>query len=227
MITAPTYNKWQAAYDHYNAELFGGALPPCLITLHGKDHRSFGYFSPSRFGHMRDAARTTDEIALNPMKFKSDGVVEALQTLVHEMVHLWQQHHGTPSRGYHNGEWSAKMESIGLMPSNTGKPGGKKVGAKMADYMIPGGHFDTATRRLLASGWDIDWYDRIAELRMAALTSVATPHADGPEGNAAALKPNKTNRLRYDCPKCGARAWGKPDLQIKCGRDDTAMLPPG
>lgn len=52
------------------------------------------------------------------------------------------------------------MESIGLMPSDTGKPGGKKTGQSMADYVIPGGKFYQATQRLLASGFIVSWLDR-------------------------------------------------------------------
>lgn len=36
VITSPTaqaYAELQAAFDHYNRELFGGELPPCLITM--------------------------------------------------------------------------------------------------------------------------------------------------------------------------------------------------
>lgn len=50
------------------------------------------------------------------------------------MTHLWQYHFGKPGRrGYHNKEWANKMESIGLMPSSTGQPGGDKTGDKMAE----------------------------------------------------------------------------------------------
>jgi len=33
------------------------------------------------------------------------------------------------------------MESIGLMPSDTGEPGGKRTGQRMSDYPIEGGAF--------------------------------------------------------------------------------------
>lgn len=52
------------------------------------------------------------------------------------------------------------MERIGLMPSDTGQPGGKKVGQSMNDYVILGGRFDMATRQLLERGFAISWMDR-------------------------------------------------------------------
>jgi len=50
------------------------------------------------------------------------------------------------------------MESIGLMPSDTGSEGGKRTGPKMTHYIIPGDLFDTAADQLLTTalksiGW--------------------------------------------------------------------------
>ncbi|WP_287919195.1 SprT-like domain-containing protein [Comamonas sp.] len=156
--TRETYEELQVAYDHFNEQLFGGTLPSCLITLQ-REKRTFGYFSPARFASL--TGTTTDEIALNPTYFAVVPIVETLQTLAHEMVHLWQEHLGKPGRGrYHNDEWASKMESIGLMPSSTGQPGGKRTGDMMADYAITGGRFLGACEALLTGSFKLSWYDR-------------------------------------------------------------------
>lgn len=159
--TEEAYAELQYAYDFYNNALFGDQLPPCLITFQ-RQKKTFGYFSKNRFG--RRDGRKTDEIALNPGYFAVVPMVEVLQTLVHEMVHLWQEHFGKPSRAcYHNAQWADKMESLGLMPSDTGLPGGKRLGQSVADYVIPGGRFEAVTKELLASGFAISWLDRFPE----------------------------------------------------------------
>lgn len=156
--TRETYEELQVAYDHFNNELFEAQLPSCLITLQ-REKRTFGYFSPARFASL--TGQTTDEIALNPTYFAVVPIVETLQTLTHEMVHLWQEHHGKPGRGrYHNDEWANKMESIGLMPSSTGQPGGKRTGDMMADYASAGGRFLGACEVLLTGSFKLSWYDR-------------------------------------------------------------------
>lgn len=156
--TEEAYAELQQAYDFYNTELFGGQLPTCLITFQ-RQKKTFGYFSKGRFGR-RDGTKT-DEIAINPEYFAVVPMIEVLQTLVHEMTHLWQEHFGNPSRScYHNKEWADKMESLGLMPSDTGLPGGKRVGQSIADYTIPGGKFEGVTKKLLAEGFAITWLDR-------------------------------------------------------------------
>jgi predicted SprT family Zn-dependent metalloprotease len=83
---------------------------------------------------------TVDEIAMNPVYFSIRTIKATLSTLVHEMVHQWQFHFGEPGRrGYHNKQWAARMERVGLMPSDTGEPGGRKVGQSMTHYIIAGG----------------------------------------------------------------------------------------
>ena len=94
--TAQNYTELQRAYDHFNQALFESALPACLITLQ-REKRTCGYFSHQRFADLD--GRTTDEIALNPAYFAVVPLVETMQTLVHEMVHLWQAHFGKPGRG--------------------------------------------------------------------------------------------------------------------------------
>ncbi|NIE78371.1 SprT family zinc-dependent metalloprotease [Pantoea sp. Ap-967] len=232
--TTQAYAELQAAYVHYNNALFDGKLPFCLITMQ-REKRTYGYFSSRRFGNKHDKTMT-DEIAMNPSYFGVVPLLEILQTLVHEMAHLWQFHFGEPGRrGYHNKEWAEKMEAIGLMPSSTGKPGGKKTGEKMADYAIDGGPFMQATDVLLGTDFRISWFDRHppAGTEVAAIFGEAggggDDDDDGDDMGGGMLEPvapgNKSNRDKYRCPNCGAQAWGKPGLKLLCGGDDCDGAP--
>lgn len=155
--TEATYQAFQAAYDHFNRELFGGLLRCCLITLQRRGRRTLGYYWAERFGEIGGSDRT-DEIAMNPQHFLHRPMRETLSTLVHEMVHLWQQHHGKPGRGaYHNTEWAAKMKEVGLHPSNTGQPGGKEVGQQMSHYIVEGDAFAVAFEALASDGFRLAW----------------------------------------------------------------------
>ena len=111
--TKQTYEGFDTAYAYFNKRLFGGRLPPCLITV--RPHRgSYGYFSSERFGSTRNGKEIRDEIALNIKQFKQRSPRKIISTLVHEMAHQEQHHFGSPSRnGYHNREWAGMMERIG------------------------------------------------------------------------------------------------------------------
>lgn len=243
--TTQAYAELQQAYDHFNARLFNGQLPQCLLTLQ-REKKTCGYFSAQRFGDQQ--GQRVDEIALNPAYFAVEPLQEIMQTIVHEMVHLWQFHFGKPGRGrYHNDEWADKMQSIGLMPSSTGAPGGRRTGDHMGDYMIAGGKFDLACQALLGDAFKISWYDRFPPAEaIVALQHVrgaaSSPREQGgcvpPSGTssqagaslavqhqvvqsnlvattASAAPLNKSNRLRYAC-SCSTYIWGKPGLRIQC-----------
>lgn len=156
--TDQAYQQLQKAYDFYNDRLFDGVLPHCLFTFH-RNPKSAGYFSPARFSSK--SGQKTDEIAMNIAYFAISPIEEVLSTLAHEMAHLKQEHFGIPGKkGYHNSEWATIMDEIGLIPTSTGLPGGKRVGEKMDHYIEPGGKFELATDELLDAFFELSWYDR-------------------------------------------------------------------
>lgn len=229
--TPQTYAELQRAFDHFNQRLFGGTIPPCLITFQ-REKRTYGYFSSERFVH-RDGKTKTDEIAMNPSYFAVVPLMEVLQTLVHEMVHSWQFHFGTPSRkGYHNQEWASKMEAVGLMPSSTGQPGGAKTGEKMGDYTIEGSPFALACAELSTQpDFALTWLDRfppeppsqgrgrVSSPSGGVRTPTALPAALEGAVQLPTAHENRSNRVKQRCPSCGAQAWGKPTLKLLCGEE--------
>ena len=204
--TAKNYNAMNEAYGFFNSHLFGGILPDCLITLQRKGH-TFGFFAGGRFG-TADGQSITDEIALNPSHFKNRTAEQVLSTLVHEMAHLWQHHHGKLSRaGYHNKQWADKMREIGLIPSDTGEEGGKDTGQKMTHYIEKGGKFAEHCAALLSGGFVVPYVELWDE--------------------AKAKKSKAKNKTKFCCGSCGAAAWGKPELKIICGDCDEPMTAEG
>jgi predicted SprT family Zn-dependent metalloprotease len=141
--------------------------------------------------------------------------IDICQTLVHEMVHLWQFEFGKPSRaGYHNKEWAKKMQEVGLMPSNTGKEGGKKTGQNMSDYPIEGGVFVKAFKKMPDK---IILPFKSAE-KIAGISFVGGTEQGSEGDDADKPKPTKPkkNKTKYTC-SCGTNIWGKPELNVICG----------
>lgn len=225
--TETAMSELQTAYDFYNRELFDAELPACLITLQRNSLAVTGYFSWERFA-TNTGKQTTDEIALNPVHFRKKVPTEILQTLVHEMCHLWHFRCAPKSQkpkkpGYHSKVWAAKMESVGLMPSHDGKPGGKKTGYQMMDYPIPDGPFDIATQKLLTTGYTITWYDRVAEILTKPPSLISAPVGTKPN---TAIKTPQGTRRKFSCqnPKCSQIAYGKGSLKIICGLCNEPMV---
>lgn len=237
--TIEAYDELQRAFDFFKVELFGGELPDCLLTL-VREKNTYGYCSYKRFG--RRSGEQVDELAMNPAYFASRSIRDTLSTVVHEMVHVWQAAHGKPGRGrYHNVEWADKMEAIGLMPSNTGKPGGKRTGDQMTHYIIKGGPFDVACSRLLTKEFTLSWLDRFPVVDPVSPLTFPKPQPgdddgedededEGEDNHVDPLPPgllelpsgkvNKSNRVKFTCPTCLQNVWGKPTVRVLCGSPD-------
>jgi hypothetical protein len=200
--TPEQFHAYQLMYDHFNEALFGGQLPHVILNFSRKAH-TLGFFAPERWDNGR---KVTHEISLNPSYLREREPRDVAATLVHEMVHLWQSEHGTPSRvGYHNSEWAEKMDEVGLVPSSTGEPGGARVGQKMSHYIAPGGSFARAY---------------VSLPKAARLPWQCGEPGEGRGRRGASPK----NKVKYTCPECGVNAWGKPELNLRCGDCDKKFL---
>lgn len=185
----------QSAFDFYNARLFNSELPGCAVIVH-RHRGAYGYFWPKRWLHS-SGGRDAHEIAIHPDFIPDRSPSEVLSTLVHEMCHLQRFVTGKPPRGgYHRRQWAAMMDAVGLTPSATAAPGGKRTGQKVSHFIVDGGSFDTATADLLASGFAFAW-------GTAAEVKVARAKKSGA-------------RVRYTCPDCDAKLWGKSGLGVAC-----------
>ncbi len=169
---------------------------------------------------MNREGRTVDELGLHPGFFTLRPVEEVLSTLVHEMVHHWQDSFGQPSRSNpHNKQWAQKMRAVGLEPSSTGLPQGSDTGQGVSHYIVPDGPFIQACRDLMAQGFELIWFDRhlpraqeTAEAHQEALRAagVAVEVSAPPVAVMAAAFPDKpvlvappmrreVDRVKYVC----------------------------
>lgn len=200
---APTpeqFSAFQSMYDHFNRELFDGELPQVILNF-SRRAGSLGFFAAERWD---DGRARTHEISLNPAHLKEREPIDVASTLVHEMVHLWQHERGAPSRvGYHNTEWATKMEEVGLVPSDTGHPGGRQVGQQMDHFVDEAGGFQRAFDRL-PPGSLLPWQCR------------SEGSAEGGAPGAAKEAGATRNKIKYTCPTCASNVWGRPDLQLQC-----------
>jgi predicted SprT family Zn-dependent metalloprotease len=194
------HSKLTTAYNHFNRTLFGNKLPNAVIILKKAAAGNNGHFWADQWKRI-DGEAVTAEISLNPSTFGKQSQEEIMATLVHEMVHFWQHENGKPSaNGYHNKEWGDMMEAVGLMPSNTGREGGKRTGRQMTHYIIEGGKFDQACSTLLKASPEILTWEARPETRK----------------QKKVRKVKKASKTKFTCPSCQANAWGKPDLLIGC-----------
>jgi hypothetical protein len=201
------YQDLRTLYDAANTTLFHGTLPPCMIGLRYKA-KAQGWFSQACWGRRTLGPADDPTIAmivLNPAVFNAQTDAQILSTLVHEMVHLWQAVYTTQAKdlrpGYHDREWARKMVEVGLMPSSTGRPGGKQTGMRMNDYVLETGPFQA-------------WY--------RDLTTTIDPDTSiivWQETRRLVSRPPSVKKVKYVCPgpDCEVKAWAVEGTQLICG----------
>ena len=94
------------------------------------------------------------------------------------------------------------METLGLIPSDTGRPGGKRTGQIMGHYVSDGGPFEQAAKSLRGTGWEVP---------VVALLE----------------RPRTVSKLKYTCAGCGINVWGRADLAVDCANCGLRMLEVG
>src|SRR5437870_4868277 len=82
--TEHAYPALSAAYDYLNKRFFSGRLPGCMLTMQRRRGAN-GYFAFERF--QGGDGKLWDEIAMNPMHFRTRSPDMVLSTLGHEMNH--------------------------------------------------------------------------------------------------------------------------------------------
>lgn len=106
---APIVAQLTRFHAHYNRVYFGGRLRTVPIRLSGRMR--------TRLGHYTAATPTGEpaEIVLGREHLRRHGWEEALHTLLHEMVHQWQDEAGHPID--HGATFRKKAREVGITPS--------------------------------------------------------------------------------------------------------------
>lgn len=226
MLTTTHFKTLDDLYTFYNLWLFDGALPDCIVNL-SRRANSYGFFVPNLWASVDvsspTTAKTVHEISLNPDYLMRPSLVWHA-TFVHEMAHVWILEKGKPCRiSYHNKQWADKMEAIGLMPSDTGKPGGKRTGQSMSHYIIKGGKFEKVFKALDPAELE---KLRLKYLPVLSLNGGVLLEGDDPderdddddgEGGFTITKGKSKAgvRTKYTCA-CKNNIWGRSGLQLLC-----------
>lgn len=203
-ISARTYEILHAAFDHFNDDLFDGQLPPAIIVMHRK-RGAHGYFHANQWllrGEDHDTEEGLHEIALNPETMGRDAR-EVLSTLAHEMAHHWDHLFGKVPKSGHGPTWAEKMDEIGLTPTSTGEPGGKRTGRKVTHMIVGGGPFDEAYDDFVK-----DFPDAVGVFAKAPVK---------------AEKKKDLSKVKFTCGCCNANAWAKHTMRIICAECDEEM----
>ncbi len=95
-------------HERFNAEHFGGLLRSVPVRVSRRMRSRLGHYSAA-------TDREGAEIAISRRHLRRHAWQEALQTLLHEMVHQWQDENGLPID--HGRRFRAKARDVGIEAS--------------------------------------------------------------------------------------------------------------
>lgn len=104
---APLIAELSRLHQAYNEERFAGALGTIPIRVSRRMKSRLGHYTPAADG-------CEPEIVLSRRHIRRDGWPEALHTLLHEMVHQWQDEQGLGVD--HRSTFRAKACAVGITP---------------------------------------------------------------------------------------------------------------
>lgn len=100
--------RLQALHQQLNAERFGGVLRTIPVRVSRRMKSRLGHYVPARQG-------AAVEIVISRRHIRRDGWDDAVDTLLHEMVHQWQDESGLPVD--HRAGFRRKAREVGAAPS--------------------------------------------------------------------------------------------------------------
>ena len=105
----PLVRELERWHDEYNRLHFGGQLGKVAIRVSRRMKSRLGHYSAVRGDEDRA------EIVISRRHIRRHGWPEALHTLLHEMVHQWQDEHGHIID--HGPVFRARARAVGITPS--------------------------------------------------------------------------------------------------------------
>ena len=98
--------RLEALHQELNRRCFGSGLGAITLRLSGRMRRKLGHYEPADQGE--------PAIVISRRHLRRDGWKAAADTLLHEMVHQWQDETGRPID--HGPEFRAKALEVGIEP---------------------------------------------------------------------------------------------------------------
>lgn len=188
-------------FNKMNADFFEGKLPTPIITVQSSP-RSYGHCTVAKVWKKKDGETYELNIAAEVLNYP---IEETLDTMAHEMVHLYCRENGIKevSRGgtYHNKKFKELAEKIGLDTFHNEKCGwNTKGGDRMIEYAIE-------------NEWSEITLGRGTKTQIQIQVDVTTGEVTEPTPTPA----RTSSTRKYVCPKCGQTIRATKDVNIICG----------
>ena len=186
-------------FNKMNSDFYGGLLPVPIITVQSKPG-TYGHCTVAKVWRKKDS--TTYELNISA-EVLSYPIEETLDTMLHEMVHLYCRENGIQecSRGgtYHNNKFKELAEKVGL-----------------ECFKGKNGWNTRPSDRIIQYALDNDWSEIVIQRETGGARRIPV------SGVAVEITPPQGERKqsstrKYMCPLCKQSIRATKDVNIICG----------
>lgn len=218
------YAKIQAVIDELDSTFFSGngkeCIPELVFAINNQCRACVTAFVSPDALYDKLNNKKLQYLGINPKYLDRDSS-EILATICHELCHIYENAYiHIPRGGYHDRQWAELMESCGLTPVFL-----NKSKTTVSTKIVEGGAFEEFVRTFKEK-YGEDYFNIVEysiEIEHKTKVALGIEEGDDTEDNSPkadnADKPVKKynrNKIKYTCPDCGVKVWGKPGLHIEC-----------
>lgn len=218
------YAKIQSCIDEIDSRFFSGKgkqkIPELVFAINNSCKACVtAYVSPNALYDKKTNTKL-QYMGLNPRHFDRDLSL-ILATLCHELCHVYENAYiHIPRGGYHDREWDKLMRDCGLEPCYMNKSR-TAVSTKISEDGVFRKFVEDFKEahgedyfNIVEYTWEIEHKTRIA----LGIEDEEDGDDEAPKADNAdkPVKKYNRNKIKYTCPDCGAKVWGKAGLNIEC-----------
>lgn len=220
------YAKIQTVIDELDKNFFSGkgkqVIPELVFAINNQCRACVTAFVSPDALYDKVNNKKLQYIGINPRHLDRD-IGEILATICHELCHVYENAYiHIPRGGYHDKQWSDLMRDCGLEPNFL-----NKSKTAVSTKIVDNGEFAqyvTGFKELHGEDYfNIVEYSPEVEHKTKVALGIEDDDGDDSEDDTPkadnADKPVKKynrNKIKYTCPDCGAKVWGKAGLHIEC-----------
>ena len=218
--TTELYSKFEKCVTLIGDRFFTGkgkhALPKIVMALNNRVSSCVVAFVQADALYDTQLKEKVQYLGINPY-YLDRPLPQVLATLCHELCHVYENAFIHIARnGYHDKHWAQLMKDCGLEPKylNESK-------TAVTHTIIEGGEFDRFVSDFISenggSYFTVCSYSKMLEVKTKDELGLTEHEGElRPDNADKAVKKYNRNKVKYVCPSCDAKVWGKPSLRITC-----------
>lgn len=221
------YTKIQTAIDEINARFFEGKgkqkIPHVVFAINNRCKSCVVAYVQADALYDKSKDEKLQYMAINP-DYLNRNIGEIVSTICHELCHVYEHAYiHIPRGGYHDKQWAELMRDCGLEPKYL-----NKSKTAVTHTINEGGEFASFVKEFTEKHGEgffniVSYSSEIQRKTRKELGIEYDGEEDGEPRADNADKPVKKynrNKIKYICPECQAKVWGKAGLSIHCNECD-------